>query len=248
MANYLITHFKGTYRIKVPYDQSTNNFPRKLNGTLEDIDCYIDCQKGVKIFYYGKRQLEVYVPSLGRGRNIIKSIYSDFVQDIDNSPYFTAIERENKDGELVKTNLYDYDSFYKDQELNKIIFDITESDEEVIFKFHVDKMDQLEKYLKPRTSGADISPFSTKNLPKSDYKIPDEDFIAYKNIVEKIPKEQFLSLTHSTNHFLQSLATKKNPWENIKADMRLKCMKSKEYIHSINKWDEYIKYLEKELK
>ena len=50
-----------------------------------------------------------------------------------------------------------------------------------------------------------------------------------------------------TNTYLQSLATKKNTWENIKTDMRLKCLKGKEYIYSINKWDGYIKYLEKNL-
>ena len=37
-------------------------------------------------------------------------------------------------------------------------------------------------------------------------------------------------------------------WEDIKADMALKCLKGKEYIHSIGKWNEYIDYLRKELK
>lgn len=50
-----------------------------------------------------------------------------------------------------------------------------------------------------------------------------------------------------TNSFLQTLVTKKTPWENIKADMRLKCVKGKEYIYMIGKWDEYLKYLEKEI-
>ena len=35
--------YKGTYRLKAPYDLVTNQFPRKLNGTLEDADIYIDC-------------------------------------------------------------------------------------------------------------------------------------------------------------------------------------------------------------
>ena len=46
--------------------------------------------------------------------------------------------------------------------------------------------------------------------------------------------------------FIKSLATKKNPYENIKADMTLKGLKGKEYIHSIRAWDKYIDYLRKE--
>ena len=63
----------------------------------------------------------------------------------------------------------------------------------------------------------------------------------------KIPKESILSLTHSSNSYLKSLTTKKNPLENIKADITLKGLGVKEYIHSIGKWDEYINYLIKEL-
>ena len=46
--------------------------------------------------------------------------------------------------------------------------------------------------------------------------------------------------------FIKSLATKKNPYENIKADMTMKGLKGKEYIHSIRAWDKYIDYLRKE--
>ena len=102
--------------------------------------------------------------------------------------------------------------------------------------------------LKPRTSGANRSPYSSKNLPKNkEYKIPDEEFVTYKNIVAKIPRERILSITHITNHYLKSLVTKKNTWEDIKADMALKGLKGKEYIHSIGKWNDYIDYLQKEL-
>lgn len=73
--------------------------------------------------------------------------------------------------------------------------------------------------------------------------IPDEDLVKYKDISSKIPKERILEITHITNTYLKSLVNKKNTWENIKADMALKRLKSKEYIHSIGKWDEYIEYL-----
>lgn len=128
-----------------------------------------------------------------------------------------------------------------------IIFDIEETDSEVLFKFNAKYADKIIPLLKPKTNGASISPFSSRNLPKSEYKIPDEDLLTYKNILAKIPRKRILSLTHSTKDYIKSLATKNNPYENIKADMTLKGLKSKEYIHSIGKWNDYIKYLDAHL-
>ena len=193
----------------MPINRATNNFSRKLNGNLEDIDVYIDCYHGNKVFHYGHSILQAYIPSLIRGHNIIKSIHENFGQDI--------------------------------------IFDIEETDSEVLFKFDAKYDSEIIPLLKPKTSGAGISPFSSKNLPKTIYKIPDEDFVKYKNIVAKIPKERILDITHMTNRFLKSLATKRNTWENIKADMSMKGLKGKEYIHSIDKWEDYITYLQKGL-
>ena len=201
---YLYDKFKGIYRLKVPIDSNTNDYCRKLNGTYEDVDMYIDCQFGNKVFHFGGNILQAYIPSLQRGHNIIKKL----------------------------------------EEIDKfLIFDIEETDSEVLFKFKYVNSDIIIPLLKPRTSGAGISPYSVKNLPKSSYTIPDEDLVIYKNTVAKIPPECILTITHSTNNFIKSLATKKNPMENIKADMRKKCLKGKEYIHSIGKWQEYIQYL-----
>lgn len=131
---------------------------------------------------------------------------------------------------------------------NDVIHNIEETDSEVLFKFTSKYIEQLEPYLKPKTNGADRSPFSTKNLPKSKYIIPDEESLVYKEIIQKIGQNRIIELTHTTNNFLKSLATKKNTYEDIKADMALKCLKGKEYIHSIGKWNDYINYLRKELK
>ena len=209
IANYLITHYKGVYRLRTPIDEKLKTFPREYTGQFAENDVYIDCQKG-RIFHYGKSILQYYTDSLGRGRNIIKAIESDFQEDI--------------------------------------IHNIEEGDSEVLFRFHSKYMEQLEPYLKPRTNGASISPFSSRNLPKNkSYKIPDEDLVMYKSIVENIPQNQMICIVHTTKLFLQSLATKKNPMDKIKADMALKGLKNKEYVHSIGKWNEYIKYLQKEL-
>ena len=153
--------------------------------------------------------MEAYIPSIGRGHNIIKAIQEEIGNDI--------------------------------------IFNTYETDSEVLFQFKAKNMDKLEKYLKPKTNGARISPFSSKNLPKTKYNIPDEDLVTYKNIIQKLGKNRIIELTHISNNYLQSLVCKKNTWEDIKADMTLKGLKGKDYIHSIGKWNEYIKYIEKRI-
>lgn len=202
--------YKGKYRLRTPICERTNNFPREYNGQLAENDVYIDCQNKVTISSYGHGILEVYIPSLGRGRNIVKAIKH-------------AFQDEN------------------------IILKLVETDEEVIFQFHAKYMEQLEPYLKPKTNGADRSPFSTKNLPKTKYNIPDEELVAYKEIVQKIGKNRIIELVHITNDYLKSLTNKKYTFDDLKADMALKGLKGKEYIHNIGKWDDYIKYLQREI-
>lgn len=129
-----------------------------------------------------------------------------------------------------------------------IIFDIEETDSELLFKFHAKHIEDLEPILRPKTSGANISPFSNKNLPKNKaYKISDEELLTYKEISAKIPKESRILLAKYTQTFIKSLITKRNTWDNIKADMALKGLSGKEYIHSIGKWNDYIKYLQGEI-
>ena len=153
----------------------------------------------------------VYIPSIGRGHNIIKTIQEELGNDI--------------------------------------IYNIEETSQEILFKFNYKHSDKIIPLLNPKTSGANISPFSSRNLPKNkDYRIPDEEFVSYKEMVSKIPRERMIDITHTTNNYLKSLTTKRNTWEDIKADMAKKCLKPKEYIHSIGKWNDYINYLRKELK
>ena len=223
-----------------------------MNGTLEDVDVYIDCQKGVRIYYFGHSTLEAYIPSLQQGRNILRFIYRDYLNKSNTETTFKEydVEKDGKQVHVVKENINILNKELYDKEIadNSIVFHIEESDSEVLFRFNVKHMENFEKYFKPKTSGANISPFSSKNLPKNKaYKIPDETLIAYKEILAKIPPEHILALTHSTNNYLKSLATKKNTWEDIKADMKLKGLKAKEYIHSIGEWDNYINYLKEEL-
>jgi hypothetical protein len=81
MANYLL-RYKGTYRVKCPYDTETNTFARKIDETLEDIDLYIPCAKGTQITHYGQSTLQVWIPSAVRGRNTINDIEAEIGKGI----------------------------------------------------------------------------------------------------------------------------------------------------------------------
>lgn len=201
--------YKGAYRLKAPYDLRNNQYGRKLNGALEDIDVYIDCQHGNKVFHYGRSVLQAYIPSLIRGHNIL-----------------------NKLTELYGQNIF---------------FDVEESDTEVLFKFNAKDIEDVIHFLKPKTFGSNISPFSSKNLPKTKYDIPDEDFAIYKNIIQNVPQKDRIYISHMTNDFIKSIATKLNPYNEIKKDMIAKGLKGKEYIHSIGKWNEYMEFLRHKL-
>ena len=140
--------FKGKYRLKTAIDKITNDFPRDENGMLEQNDIYIDCMGGSQITHYGRSTLMAYIPSLGRGHNILIAIAKEL-----NIP-------EDRNYEVLYSNL----------EKEGTIKDIHDTDGEVEFKFDAKNIDLIAKHLKPRTSGAGISPFSTKNLPKQNMK------------------------------------------------------------------------------
>ena len=140
---------------------------------------------------------------------MVKLIYRDFVNKPNTETTINEydVERDGETIHVVKENIsiIDKELFNKELNNNSIIWNVVETDSEVLFRFNSKHMDALEKYLKPKTSGANISPFSSKNLPKNkNYKIPDEEFVTYKNIVDKIPQERILILTHMTNKFINN--------------------------------------------
>ena len=86
MSNRYMMKYKGKYRLLTPIDQETNDFPRTPNGDVEeDLEIYITCQHGSKIYAYGtdghkEMQLAAYVPSLGRGRNVRKAMDKEKIE------------------------------------------------------------------------------------------------------------------------------------------------------------------------
>lgn len=219
MANYIMK-YKGKYRILPTLDQETNDFPRREDGSIEDADIYISCQYGNKIFTYGHIGntkpvwLLAYIPSIGRGHNIVKAI-------------------KEKDIEYV---------------------DYVENSEEIEFKFKASDVEVVAEVMKARTIGADISPFSVKNLPKSDVEIPTEKIEEYKKIISVVPIGDLLFVSRLTNDFLdnilqKSLRNRGKRTYDYKSEMKkLKLSRQpKEYIFTKGLFDEYIDYLKKEL-
>ena len=111
---YLTTKYKGKYRLKCEVDKVTNDFPKTLKDTYEDADVYIDCSFGNKIFYYGKGILQSYIPSLQRGRNIIRKLYAENI-----NPENVSILKSGK-GTTYK--IIDHKQFNSDIKNSKFIW------------------------------------------------------------------------------------------------------------------------------
>lgn len=220
--------YKGKYRIMSHIDKNTNDYPRDLNGNIEQNDAYIKCEKGNQIYHYGRSTLVAYIPSIGRGHNILFSIAKDLC----------GLE-----------DRIDYEKLYELLEQEGTIKNISENDKEIEFMFNAKNIEFIAKFLKPHVSGSNISPYSTRNLPKKKYTIPNDDLLKYKKITESISKDNILLISQITRRFFSDYLAKKSLYKrkDFNKDMKLKMLKGKEYIHSEGLWDEYLKYLQKEI-
>lgn len=232
MARYL-QRYVGTYRVLAEYDKATNDFPRILEGCNKGMldpsfdDIFIPCRAKGKIYHVGGNNLQYYCPSLIRGHNIVKSIYINTVSQI-------------KDP-------FDYETLYNKLTKNGLIYDIEDTDSEVLFKFKAKNIDIIAKYVEPKTYGAGINPFSKKNLHREKYTIPSEELALYKEITAVIPKEDMRVYIDMNKAFLDSIKGKKHKDNDIKKDMQKSGLKVREYIHKINKWNEYMIFIKKYL-
>lgn len=169
MAGYLTSHYKSIYRILPVIDQAKNDFCRDCDGNIDKNTVYIKCAYDMKIWHYGGSKLAAYIPSIGRGRNIIK-------------------------------------------ELNKLginIFDIDESDQEIVFKFNASDIEVVADLLKARTGGASISPWSKKNLPSNKIDIPEDDMARYKEITSGLGTEGMSVIRKANVSFMNDVLAKK---------------------------------------
>lgn len=139
------------------------------------------------------------------------------------------------------------------QGINILYYD--ESDEEVLFHFNAADIETVATLMKAKTSGANISPYSKKNLPKTKIDIPKEDMAAYKDIVDKVDKNDKLLIHRITTEFLDKVLAKelrqkgtRKPYDYKTEMKKLKLARdSKGYIWTKELWREYLEYLEKEI-
>lgn len=220
MSRYL-EKYKGTYRVKAFYDLKTNDYPRICKNGMDMIDpsfddLYIPCKSKNYIMHYQGSILMAVVSTVSKGHNIIKQLYED------------------KYGESTSTGIA-YDDLYNQLIKENIIIKVEETDKEMLIYFSDIYMKKFAEFFKPQVNGAKSSVFSTRNLPKQKYIIPDEDLQQYKNIICKL--ENKLDVRRYNSEFLDSLEI------DYKKEMKLIGLKGKEYIHYINMWEKYLEFL-----
>lgn len=221
MSHYLMK-YKGIYRVLPVLDEVYHDLPRDNNGNIchEEVELYIACKYGNKITEYGKdgsnrMVLRAYIPSIGRGRNIKRSL------DAQSIPYTNYLE----------------------------------TDEEVEFRFKAKDIEPIAELLNVKTGGANISPFSNKNLPKADVEIPMAEIERYKAATAEVQNGDLLIIHRITTDFLSNFLEKKYKkieGKNFDLSTDMKKMKmsrmAKEYIWSKGMFNEYLKFLQDKIK
>lgn len=129
-----------------------------------------------------------------------------------------------------------------------------ESDCEVWFRFKDEDMRQIALIMKVKTFGANISPFSSKNIAKrKDIVIPEDKMSKYKEIINTVPKEKFLLIRKFTLNFLEEVLQPKylktDKAFNYKTDIKnlMLSRQTKEYIYLKNCWNDYLEFLKNKL-
>ena len=142
------------------------------------------------------------------------------------------------------------------KELEKLgieIFDYDESDEEAVFKFLASDIETVAKLLKASTYGANISPFSPKNLPKAKVDIPEEEMTRYKSLISKLDNTLIIkgfNASFMSDILVKALRPKgaRKPFD-YKSDQKAMKLSHdiKGYIYAKGLFDDYLDYLEKEI-
>lgn len=111
-------------------------------------------------------------------------------------------------------------------------------------------MDQVASLMKPKTSGAKTSPFSSKNLPKAQVDIPENELARYKSLVSKL--DNYIVIKKFNDRFLNEVLAKKLRTKgkrklfDYRQDMKSLCLTRdvKGYIYKRGLWEDYLKFLE----
>lgn len=245
MAGYL-RKYVGTYRVKAEYDLATKDFPRLESGSLDPSfdDLYIDCANNIQIKHHGSNILCCYIPKKHKGMNVLKNIYQDKISK-------TFPEETTSDAKKYLENLC------KELVEKEVLVGAEVLDFEVFFEFKANMIDYIAKLVGAKTSGANISPFSPKNLPREPYKIPNKDMDLYKEAIKNIPTKivdmgrgpivmpDGFVIKRLNKQFDEIIASTQKPGFDVDKDRRIKGLKPKEYIHQMGLWKQYCEFLRK---
>lgn len=131
--------------------------------------------------------------------------------------------------------------------------DYRETDEEVEFHFKAKDIEPIAELMGVKTGGANISPFSTKNLPKANVEMPTEEIERYRAVAAEVQKDDLLIIHRITSDFLSNILEKKYKKIDKKFDVGVDMKKmmmsrmAKEYIYTKNMWNEYLDFLQKKI-
>ena len=173
---------------------------------------------------------DLYIPCK---KGIIKHTYDDYDK--------LVLCLYDKRPSVAKSIFDDINNKYSNLDIELI----SEGNDNYIYFYDKD-ISKIATIVKPKTSGAKIKWNDNRNLPKVEYSIPIEDINKYTKIISKIPKNKKMIFIKTCNsEFLDSISKKDF---NAKLDMKISRLSTKEYIHSKDLWDKYLKFIKKKIK
>ena len=145
--------------------------------------------------------------------------------------------------EKIKTANNIYDKIM--QQYPNIDIEFEDSAPDGFIYFHAKDLKKLATILKPITTGKGINPFSKKNLPKPEYKIPSKDLSQLYKLTQDFDRSQTLQFFKKSNsEFLDMIFNEKKSYKN---KFKSSGLNSREFIHSIGVWDRYINYIQNQI-
>lgn len=109
--------------------------------------------------------------------------------------------------------------------------------------FNAQDIKKIATICNPRTSGKDIQPFSVKNLPKVDYKIPSADLTQLYEITRDLSKTDTLQFFKKVNtDFIKTLD------KQTQLKKKQSRLGTREFIHSLGLWNKYLTYVKRKYK
>lgn len=216
MDLYLTKKYRGKYRVKAHYDLHTKDFIRDDEGNLDPDfgDFYLSGRSGIEVKHGVGSELACYIPKLQLGNNILKSYYDSVIGNRGDKSV-DKIVGELKNGGYIN--------------------DVDILSTEIFFTFDADHLDALAPIIKLKTSGASISPFSTRNLPKAPYTIPKADMDKYKKAKDGLTG---LEIARLNEQFIVE-----NFDSDFKTNLRKEMLKPVQYFHKIGVWDRYCEFV-----